>query len=159
MQGTRERLHGTSDLTLLLTKSSSLCGIASFKTTNFPVALAQKRCAESYFTGGHELGHNLGAGHNVYEDDGQHDVYNRGYQLPGTTKRTNMAGNKLYTHRNKLNYYSDDVGVDADGDRLGFAGADNSRTINERRFLYENIGDESQACTENFGTLTDRRCP
>ena len=54
-------------------------------------------------------------------------------------------------HNIQTNYYSDDVLTDKENERLGDAAVDNTRMINERRFMYELIGDESQKCTDNFG--------
>ena len=150
-KGSKERLHGTADLTVLLTAKNG-CGVATYKTTAFPVAQAQKWCAESYFTVGHEFGHNLGA-HHDQEQVGSNVDFNRGWLIQDTKKRTNMAYNSDGQHGKKINYYSDDLNVDADDDTIGGDMADNSRMTNERRFMYELIGDESQQCTENFGNL------
>ncbi len=54
-------------------------------------------------------------------------------------------------HGTLINYFSDDERKDNEGAKLGTATADNTRMLQERRFLYKDIGDESQACPQNFG--------
>ncbi len=54
-------------------------------------------------------------------------------------------------HGRTINFYSDDHDKDKDGETLGNNRADNTKMLNERRFMYELIGDESISCTENFG--------
>ncbi len=93
---------------------------------------------------GHELGHNMGAAHNV-EKVGDKNWY-RGYLMGNSTKRTMLAYNSFKRHGNRINYYSDDVETDPEGDRLGHERADNSQRLNDMRFLFDIYGDESEPC-------------
>ena len=56
-------------------------------------------------------------------------------------------------HKWRIWRFSDDTEVadDYGGVRLGNSSVDNSRMINERRFLYTVIGDESQECSADLG--------
>ena len=68
LQGTRERTHGTSDLTLLFVKDTymgSTCGVGQYLwSTTFPVAIVDSYCLGTDYITAHEFGHNLGARHN-----------------------------------------------------------------------------------------------
>jgi len=61
----------------------------------------------------------------------------------------NHVGCSYWSNRNpqRINYYSDDRLTDKARDRLGDAKHDNARVLNDRRFIYQDIGDESQACS------------
>ncbi len=50
----------------------------------------------------------------------------------------------------RINYYSSATLTDADGDRLGHETADNRRVLNERRFIFTEIGNEDRTdCPNN----------
>lgn len=56
-----------------------------------------------------------------------------------------------------INYYSGSNLFDTDGDATGTKGDDNARVLNERRFVYQDIGDESEKCIEGSTSITPKK--
>ncbi len=94
-KGTVSELLGSADITVLLTSTSSVGGIAYLNSVGWPVGMATKWAAETRYVFGHEVAHIFGADHNkeqlAYEERGPAHTYGVGYLIPGTSKTTILA--------------------------------------------------------------------
>ncbi len=82
-------MHSTADLVHLINVEYHYCGLGSYMSTSYPIAVSEKWCAEADYTAQHEWGHNLGATHDPAASS--NEGYNHGYLMPETKKRTVMA--------------------------------------------------------------------
>ena len=67
MKGTAAALRNTADAAALLALDLPYCGVAYMATyaRGNTVSVTKKSCALGYYSFGHEIGHNFGAGHNT----------------------------------------------------------------------------------------------
>ena len=117
--------------------------------SGYALSICKKSCAVGYYTFGHEVGHNFGAGHDIRVYPNPFISYGRGHliQPTGSTYRTIMAYGTT-GHWTRVNYYSSpDVTFPATGTSTGIAGvSNNARVITENRFKIAALGNESGSC-------------
>ncbi len=87
-----------ADLVNVIIETNDYCGIAyhmSYVTASFAsnaFSVVARDCATGYFSFAHELGHNMGARHDWYNDNGTTPhTYAHGYAYPAGQWRTIMA--------------------------------------------------------------------
>ena len=147
MKGNYAALRGSADAAALLVNSFGACGIGALNSisSGATITVTRKSCALGYYSFGHELGHNMGLGHN--REVSQNQNYPDGHgSLFAPGYRTILA----YTangHRTRVNYYSNPtIPFPATGKPTGtFGVADNARVMTVNRFAMANVGDESDS--------------
>ena len=75
-------------MAFLLVAHSEVCGIAAYDTLRTPYGMARASCAKGYYTFGHEVGHILGAMHNVGKGEAHYD-YSYGLLIEPTSTTRN----------------------------------------------------------------------
>jgi len=154
MKGTPKALRGTADAAaLLVNKLHGACGIGYLDTikSGNTVSVTAKECAIGTYTFGHELGHNLGLGHNrqqginQYYADGHGYLIRRGYGKKGYRSIMAYPANGYWAI---ANYYSNpSVRYPRTGTVTGVWGvANNARILTANRFAAAAVGDESNKC-------------
>merc|ERR550519_1473594 len=157
-------IRRSADTAALLVADFNVCGkgtLAGYRsaltaaTTGLSwgntVHVAQKKCALGYFTFGHEVGHNIGAHHDIDNANNNYFTYGYGkhigpqYLGGGRGWRTIMAYSAA-GYGQKANYYSN-PDVQFMGHDTGSADEDNAKVITVNRFVMEAIGVESEKCT------------
>ena len=134
--------YGADQVTLLRVYTGHHCGLAwkyqgNGDARHAYAVVRDGRVGHSYCsdtTYAHEVGHNLGCGHDRDHGDGLHS-YSHGYQFEGNSgwHRTIMAYSCTNHDCPKVTYYSNPH-VSHDGVATGVAdAADNARTIEETR--------------------------
>jgi len=155
LKGSFKALRGSADqAALFVTDFGEWCGmatgidtIASGKT----VSVTRKSCAESTFTFGHELGHNIGLAHNreegwinTYFNYGHGHLIARGSASRGyhTIMAYDAPG-----HGVEANYYSNpSVIYPRTRTPTGVSGiSNNARVLTVQRFKLARVGDESDS--------------
>jgi len=128
--------HMADLVSLFVENGGVYCGIAYFMTTVSPgfddygFSVVDKDCATGYYSFGHEMGHNMGAGHDWYVyDDILPYTYSHGYVNVPDQWRTVMAYNNecaahgvnctrlLYWSNPDVLYGGDPMGVPAAASR------------------------------------------
>jgi hypothetical protein len=131
-----------ADLVSFWVEEGDYCGIAnmmrtvssSFESQGF--SAVSRSCATGYYSFGHELGHNMGASHDVYVESSSYPYsYAHGYTYLSSSApwRTVMAYNDACQAAGKyctrLQYWSNPV-IRYGGIAMGNAAADNHLTLN-----------------------------
>ena len=155
--GTAEELRGTADAATLLVADSDVCGLSNMDATGSgeTITLIAKSCVLTQYVLGHELGHNLGLGHNKEQEANEIYPDGLGYLIPGGKYMTIQAySSKL--EEMEINYYSNpDVVFPKTGQPTGIKGSSNSvRVLTQKRFAMAALGDESR-CTSGKATTTE----
>jgi len=152
MKNTTKALRGTADVAALLVKNMKQwqCGIAYINGiySDYPVSVTKKSCAIGTYVFGHELGHNLGLGHNKeqninkYYPDGHGYWIREGHNWIGYLSIMAYLGEHYWS---KTNYYSNpNVIHPKTGTVTGVWGvANNARVLTANRFAAAALGDES----------------
>lgn len=127
-----------ADLVSLFSQNSSSCGTSYQLTMEHPAFEAYgfssvyTGCATGYYSFAHELGHNMGVGHDAANADSAVIYsYSYGYQDPAGEFRTVMAySNGCSGTCTRIPYFSNPY-VDYNGTPTGIDGvADNARSLN-----------------------------
>merc|ERR1719228_3044744 len=155
LKGSFKALRGSADqAALFVTDFGEWCGMATGINTiasGKTVSVTRKSCAESTFTFGHELGHNIGLAHNreegwinTYFNYGHGHLIARGSASRGY--HTIMAYSRQ-GHGVEANYYSNpSVIYPRTRTPTGVSGiSNNARVLTVQRFKLARIGDESES--------------
>jgi len=151
---TLRNTYGADEVVLLTDWVGSSCGLAwindpvSPSFENHAFATVDQSCATGYYSFGHELGHNMGARHDVFVDTSTTPYpYAHGFVHLGTSItsawRTIMAyysacnASGWYCYR-KL-YWSNPNANYTDGNPMGNTTADNHRTLNNTALTTANF--------------------
>jgi hypothetical protein len=158
--------YAADEVVLIIHIQGSLyCGVAWFMSnvsTAFEsnaFAVVHRACATGYYSFGHELGHNMGARHDWYVDNGVTPyTYSHGYVNAADQWRTILAYNSECSDRGfsctRLQYWSN-PDVTLGGDPMGVPGgtaancsegvpnphcdADNRETLNQTAYTVANF--------------------
>ena len=163
MKGSTGALRGSADVAVLLTGQTmgNVCGRAYLDTiaSGATVSVCAKQCALGYYSFGHEIGHNIGLGHNneVYQNpyfrDGHGHLIAQGSANTGA--RTILA---YYAngHGPRVNYYSNpSVNHPITRTPTGVNGlSNNARIMNMMSNALSMIGDEKSSCSDSFPSGT-----
>jgi hypothetical protein len=140
-----------ADLVSFWVEEGDYCGIANTMRTVSPSFESQgfsavsRSCATGYYSFAHELGHNMGAGHDVYVETSNYPYsYAHGYTYPSAVApwRTIMAYNDACQATGKyctrLQYWSNPA-LRYSGVAMGSANADNRLTLNNTAKVVANF--------------------
>ena len=151
-----EDLRDTADTATLLTTKSNYCGLAyTFAFNGNALSVVAKHCVETY-TYGHELGHNLGAYHNI-ENNNPLYPYGHGNRIDPTNGNEGYHTIMSYSangYRNQVNYYSNpavilpETGTPTGNEKL----ANTAAVFLRNRFRMAEVGDESRKCDSGENT-------
>ena len=148
-----EDLRDTADTATLLTLKSNLCGLARmFAYDGNAISVVSKPCVEIY-SYGHELGHHLGASHNI-EVGHKNRVYSFGYGAridnpsKGKEGYHTIMSYSAKGYRKEVNYYANpEVILPETGTPTGDEKLTNTAAVFLRnRFRMAEVGDESRKC-------------
>ncbi|MFC2026034.1 M12 family metallo-peptidase [Chloroflexota bacterium] len=97
-----------ADIVSLIAERSDYCGVAwlmdnvSSYFEAYAFNVVARTCATGYYSLGHEMGHNMGSGHDWYVDDSEYSPYsyNKGYVNTQAHWRTIMSYNRKCTDSN-----------------------------------------------------------
>ena len=151
-----EDLRDTADTATLLTTKSNYCGLAyTFAFNGNGLSVVAKHCVETY-TYGHELGHNLGAYHNI-ENNNPVYPYGHGNRIDPTNGNEGYHTIMSYSangYRNQVNYYANPaVILPETGTPTGDEKLSNTAAVFLRnRFRMAEVGDESRKCDSGEDT-------
>lgn len=131
-----------ADLVSIWVEDGDYCGIASKMNTvaasfeSQAFSAVSRSCATGYYSFGHEMGHNMGASHDVYVETSNYPYsYAHGFTYPSGSApwRTVMAYNNACTAVGKsctrIPYWSNPA-ISRNGVAMGNAKADNRLTLN-----------------------------
>ncbi len=143
--------YGADLVSLWVENGGGYCGVGWFMSTvstgfaPYGYNVVARGCATGYYSFGHELGHNMGARHDVYMDSGTTPyTHAHGYTRPSAPSpwRTIMAYNNACTAVQKsctrIQYWSN-PGVSYGGTPMGDAGADNQQTLDNTAYTVANF--------------------
>ena len=146
-------LRNTADAATLLVLNHKDCGQGCYATYNHgdTFSWVKKDCAIRWFTLGHELGHNLGAGHNIEAPGRVNFRYGRGHLIEKGKYYTGLNTIMAYPrqgHEIRTNYYSNpDVIHPLTGTPTGERSRSNNAAVIWRNIAkLAAIGDESGSC-------------
>ncbi|XP_023347794.1 uncharacterized protein LOC111716539 isoform X3 [Eurytemora carolleeae] len=151
-----EDLRDTADTATLLTTKSNYCGLAyTFAFNGNALSVVAKHCVETY-TYGHELGHNLGAYHNI-ENNNPVYPYGHGNRIDPTNGNEGYHTIMSYSangYRNQVNFYANPaVILPETGTPTGDEKLSNTAAVFLRnRFRMAEVGDESRKCDSGEDT-------
>ena len=151
-----EDLRDTADTATLLTTKNNYCGLAhTFAYNGNGLSVVAKHCVETY-TYGHELGHNLGAYHNI-ENNNPVYSYGHGNRIGGKNGNEGYHTIMSYSangYRNQVNYYANpEVILPETGTPTGDEKLSNTAAVFLRnRFRMAEVGDESRKCDSGGDT-------
>ena len=152
-KGSYDALRNTADVAALLALNFGYCGMASFNTysNGRTVSVTKKSCALGYYSFGHEIGHNLGATHNVESASNYAYSYGHAHLIEqGSASRgyRTILGYNAPNHGTRVNYYSNPaVTFPTTGTPTGVAGVSDNAAIFMRNIdTLSALGDESAAC-------------
>ena len=152
LKNSHEEIRDTADTATLLTMMNDACGIAPIYAFNGNAfSVVAKHCVET-FTYGHELGHNIGAHHDISQGINEEYPYGQGSFMESSNR-----GEEGY--RSIMSYYKDGYGIETNyfsnpsvtfpetGKPTGVEGETNNAAVLLRnRFRIANVGDESWKC-------------
>jgi len=155
MKSSPKELRGTADVATLLVNRMDSCGWAWGDTlwSGKTMSVIRRDCAISYYSFGHEVGHNVGLYHNIDVDFNAKYPYAHGHLIE---KDSNIRGSytilayPTWGYTKRVNYYSNpDVVYPETGTVTGVSGQSNNAAllIRNRKALSQ-IGDESLACAQ-----------
>ena len=129
------------------------CGIGNFDVakSGWTVSIVTKECAETSFSFGHELCHNMGCAHNIEDDTNPKNPYAFGHFLKEGNGKKGFRSIMAYPdpwYPTRVNYYSNPaVEYPETGTPTGVAGsANNVAVLLKNRFKMAKLGDESIKC-------------
>lgn len=119
----------------------------------YTISVCQKSCALGYYSFGHELGHNMGLGHNPEQSSNSYYAYGTGHLIQQGSAPTGYRTILAYSasgHRRRVNYYSNpDKTYAPTGTPLGIAGvSNNAAVLMQNRLAMQAVGDESASCAD-----------
>ena len=145
-------IKDTADSATLLTMKNDACGIGNlYGFYNDAFTVVGKHCVE-HFAYGHELGHNLGAFHNIQEGANPEYSFGHGSLMEkakhGENGYQSIMSYPTYQFRRRANYYSNPkVILPQNGKPTGVDGeTNNAAVLLGNRFRIANVGDESWKC-------------
>jgi hypothetical protein len=147
--------YGADLVSLWLEDGGGYCGLGYLNSTaSTGFSAVARSCATGYYSFGHELGHNMGARHDVYIDSASTPyAYAHGYTNAAALHpwRTIMAYNDACAAVGKncarIQYWSN-PGISYSGATTGDASsADNHRALNETAYSVANFRSASGSCT------------
>ncbi|MBI3150140.1 MAG: fibronectin type III domain-containing protein [Betaproteobacteria bacterium] len=143
--------YGADLVSLWVENGGGYCGVAWFMasvSTGFApsgFSVVARSCATGYYSFGHELGHNMGARHDVYVDNGATPyTFAHGYTRPAASPpwRTVMAYNNacsaVGTSCTRIQYWSN-PSTSYGGIAMGDASADNQQTFDNTAYTVANF--------------------
>ena len=146
---------GSADAATLLVSGEnfSSCGTAftNVALLGFTFSVVTKSCADTNYSFGHEIGHNMGCAHNVEDDNKPSYPYGFGYFFPSGQGKSGFRSIMAYAAPNyptRTNYFSNpDVVFPETGTSTGVHGrANNVAVMLKNRFSMAKVGDESTGC-------------
>ena len=163
-KGNHKDILGSADAATLLVSGEnfSSCGIAYFDVASSgrTISVVTKSCADTNYSFGHELGHNLGCAHNVEDDTNPANPYAFGYFFPAGQGKSGFRSIMAYPapkYPTRTNFFSNpSVEFPDTGTSTGVHGkANNVAVMLRNRFSIANNGDESIGC--NLAWLANGR--
>lgn len=151
--------YGADLVSFWIEEGGEYCGLAwhmatvssSFASHGF--STVTRSCATGNYSFGHEMGHNMGARHDVYVDtETTPYFYAHGYAYPAASSpwRTIMAYNDACTAVNRyctrLQYWSN-PGIRYGGDAMGDSAADNQQTLDNTAYTVANFRASAPVCS------------
>ena len=163
-KGNHKDILGSADAATLLVSGEnfSSCGIAYFDVASSgrTISVVTKSCADTNYSFGHELGHNLGCAHNVEDDTNPANPYAFGYFFPAGQGKSGFRSIMAYPapkYPTRTNFFSNpSVEFPDTGTSTGVHGkANNVAVMLRNRFSIAKNGDESIGC--NLAWLANGR--
>lgn len=156
-----------ADLVNVIAETDAYCGIAyhmSYMTSSFAssaFSVVARDCATGYFSFAHELGHNMGARHDWYIDNGTTPhTYAHGYAYPAGQWRTIMAYDNECQARGvyctRLQYWANPALL-LGGVPLGVAGGTNTSCVPNQTVHPACDADDHRSLNETAYTVANFR--
>lgn len=149
-----------ADATVLITETGDACGLGYFMNPvsnsfeAYAYAVVARSCATGYYSFGHELGHNMGADHDIANASASgaypydHGFYNTSPTSPATPWRTIMTY-QTSPASTRVQYWSNpNINYPVGGDMMGNgASADNHQLLNNTALTVANFRCSSPGVT------------
>lgn len=169
--GLMDSVHGlrdtySADLVVLIIDNSDYCGIAwkpitvSSSNASLGFSVVGWNCATGYYSFAHEMGHNMGTGHDTYVDSSTLPyAYGHGFVNTSAQVRSIMAYNNLCAdselYCTRVNHWSATDRLYNGSTIIGDAFATNNVALNNSAYSISNYRSSPPASLPNPPTLVD----
>jgi len=153
MKGSSAATRDTADTAVLLVQNGYWCGLAPMNSiwNGQTLSVTRAGCARGHFTFAHEIGHNIGLGHNIEINFNSYFPSGYGHIIDAGKWSTILAYS--LNREVRVNYYSNpSVTFPLTGSPTGLSSANNAAVLVQQRFALAALGDESSSCGRSFNT-------